>query len=79
MALGFAALERELAHSPATGSFCHGDTPTMADCCLVPQVYNARRFECDLAPYPTIAAIAARCEAVDAFARARPEAQADAQ
>ncbi|MGI4721161.1 MAG: maleylacetoacetate isomerase [Janthinobacterium lividum] len=79
VALGFSALERELAHSPATGDFCHGDTPTMADCYLVPQIYNARRFECDLAPYPAISAIAARCEALDAFARARPEAQADAQ
>ncbi|MEX5746270.1 maleylacetoacetate isomerase [Massilia sp. X63] len=79
VALGLAALERELARSPDTGLFCHGDTPTMADCCLLPQLYNARRFECDLSPYPTIGAIAARCEALDAFARARPEAQADAQ
>ncbi|MEG0885927.1 MAG: maleylacetoacetate isomerase, partial [Janthinobacterium sp.] len=52
--LGLAALEAELARSPHTGTFCHGDTPTLADCCLVPQVYNARRFQCDLAPYPTI-------------------------
>ncbi|RZA32091.1 MAG: maleylacetoacetate isomerase [Lysobacteraceae bacterium] len=79
VALGLAALERELARSPATGRFCHGDTPTMADCCLVPQLYNARRFDCDLSPYPTVAAIAARCEALDAFAQARPEAQPDAQ
>ncbi|WP_027864888.1 maleylacetoacetate isomerase [Massilia alkalitolerans] len=79
VALGLEALERKLARSPATGLFCHGDTPTMADCCLIPQLYNARRFECDLAPYPVIGAIAARCEALEAFAQARPEAQADAQ
>ncbi|MGI4843441.1 MAG: maleylacetoacetate isomerase [Janthinobacterium lividum] len=79
VALGLEALERELARSPSTGLFCHGDTPTMADCCLIPQLYNARRFECDLAPYPIIEAIAARCEALEAFAQARPEAQPDAQ
>lgn len=76
VALGFGALERQLAQS--SGLFCHGDTPTMADCCLVPQLYNARRFGCDLAPYPTLVAIGARCEALEAFARARPEAQPDA-
>jgi len=78
VSLGFAALERQLAHGADTGLFCHGDTPTMADCCLVPQLYNARRFDCDLAPYPTLVAIGERCEAMDAFARARPEAQPDA-
>lgn len=78
VAVGLGALERQLTHSPDTGLFCHGDTPTMADCCLVPQLYNARRFDCDLSPYPTILAIGARCEALEAFANARPEAQADA-
>lgn len=78
VALGLAALETQLTRSPQTGLFCHGDTPTMADCCLVPQLYNARRFDCDLAPYPTIRAIEARCEAMEAFATARPEAQPDA-
>jgi maleylacetoacetate isomerase/maleylpyruvate isomerase len=77
--LGLEALERQLARDPGTGQFCHGDTPTMADCCLVPQLYNARRFECDLAPYPTLVAIAERCEALAAFVRAHPERQADAQ
>ncbi|MGJ7918243.1 maleylacetoacetate isomerase [Massilia sp. LXY-6] len=78
VALGFAALERQLAQSPDTGLFCHGDTPTMADCCLVPQLYNARRFDCDLAAYPTVVAIGARCEALEAFAQARPDTQPDA-
>ena len=79
VALGLAALERQLAGNPATGQFCHGDTPTMADCCLVPQLYNARRFECDLSAYPTLLAIEARCAQLPAFADARPEVQPDAQ
>jgi maleylacetoacetate isomerase/maleylpyruvate isomerase len=79
VALGLEALERQLASDPATGRFCHGDSPTMLDCCLVPQLYNARRFACDLAPYPTVTAIAARCEELQAFADAAPERQADAQ
>lgn len=78
VALGFGALERQLAHGGGAGLFCHGDAPTMADCCLVPQLYNARRFGCDLAPYPTLVAIGARCEALEAFEKARPEAQPDA-
>ncbi|GAB3429874.1 maleylacetoacetate isomerase [Massilia solisilvae] len=78
VALGFGALERQLAHDGGAGLFCHGDTPTMADCCLVPQLYNARRFGCDLAPYPTLVAIGERCEALAAFEKARPEAQPDA-
>jgi len=76
--LGLAALERQLASSPDTGLFCHGDQPTMADCCLVPQLYNARRVDCDLSAFPTIANIGIRCESLDAFARARPDLQPDA-
>ena len=79
VALGLEALETQLARDPDTGRFCHGDTPTLADCCLVPQLYNARRFECDLAPYPTLAAIGERCDELAAFADARPERQADWQ
>lgn len=79
VALGLDALERQLAGNPATGSFCHGDAPTMADCCLVPQLYNARRFDCDLSAYPTILAIEARCAALPAFDNARPELQPDAE
>ena len=77
IAEGFAAIEALLAGSPDTGRFCHGDTPTLADCCLVPQVFNARRFGVDLTAYPTIAAIVAACAALDAFAAAHPANQAD--
>ena len=77
---GFAALEALLT-SPAgaarVGSFCHGDTPGIADCCLVPQVFNARRFKVDLAPYPAIVAIDAACAAIPAFVAAHPSRQAD--
>jgi maleylacetoacetate isomerase len=75
---GFEAVERVLADSSSTGAFCEGDTPTMADCCLVPQVYNARRFGIDMHAFPTIARIEANCLALDAFQRAKPEAQPDA-
>jgi len=75
---GFAAIERVLADSPATGAFCEGDRPTVADCCLVPQVYNARRFALDMAAFPNIARIEAACLAHEAFAAALPERQADA-
>jgi maleylacetoacetate isomerase len=76
---GFAALETELAGSSATGRFCHGDAPTIADCVLVPQVFNASRFGIDLTPYPTIMRIDAACQAVPAFAAAHPSKQADAE
>lgn len=79
IALGLEAFERQLAGAPETGAFCHGDTPTMADCCLVPQLANARANGCDLEAYPTLVAIAARCEELEAFAAARPERQPDAQ
>jgi maleylacetoacetate isomerase len=75
---GFAALETWLAE-PASGAFCHGDRPTLADCFLVPQVYNAERFDCDLAPYPRIRAITARCRELPAFHDAAPERQPDAE
>ncbi|GHA83646.1 maleylacetoacetate isomerase [Modicisalibacter luteus] len=75
---GFDALETLLTDSTATGEFCHGDTPTLADVCLVPQVFNARRFECDMSAYPTIRRIAERCDILDAFKHAAPAAQPDA-
>ncbi|PWK85737.1 maleylacetoacetate isomerase [Fulvimonas soli] len=75
---GFAALEAMLAGSPATGRHCHGDTPGLADACLVPQVYNALRWKLDLAPYPTVARIHAACNELEAFRAAAPEAQPDA-
>ncbi|MEJ2400042.1 MAG: maleylacetoacetate isomerase [Xanthomonadales bacterium] len=78
IARGFAALESWLG-MPDSGAFCHGDAPTLADCFLIPQVYNAERFACDLQPYPRIRAIATRCRALPAFRRAAPEQQADAE
>jgi maleylacetoacetate isomerase len=78
IARGFAALEAWLG-TPASGDFCHGDGPTLADCFLVPQVYNAERFECDIEPYPRIREITARCRALPAFRDASPELQPDAE
>ena len=75
---GFAAFERLLAESPSTGQFCEGDEPTMADVCLVPQVYNARRWSVDMGAFPTIVRIDAECAKLPAFANARPENQPDA-
>ena len=75
---GFAAVEAMLAGHPSTGDFCEGEQPTLADCCLVPQVYNARRFGMDITRYPTIARIEAACLALPAFDAARPESQPDA-
>lgn len=76
---GLEAVEAMLADDPQTGAFCHGDAPTLADCCLVPQVYNARRFDCDIAARPTVLRITERCEAMEAFQRAAPGAQPDAE
>lgn len=76
---GFAALEAMLANSPSTGRYCHGDTPTLADCCLVPQVFNALRFEVDMTRFPTIARIHAACSELDAFSDAHPSKQPDTE
>ena len=76
---GLAPLETRLARSSATGRFCHGDTPGLADCCLVPQVYNAERFNVDMSAYPTIARIHANCAALPAFAAAHPAQQPDSE
>jgi maleylpyruvate isomerase len=73
------ALEALLANDPRTGRYSHGDTPTLADCCLVPQVFNAQRFGVDLAPYPTVARIHAACNALPAFQQAHPSQQPDAE
>ena len=78
IAEGLAALEATLAHDPARGRFCHGDSPGLADCCLVPQLANAYRFKCDVSPYPTLLAIEKNCQALDAFQRAAPARQPDA-
>ncbi len=75
---GLRALEALVTGHPATGAFCHGERPTLADICLVPQLYNARRFACDLSGCPTLVAIDARCAQDPAFAAALPERQHDA-
>lgn len=76
---GFEALETQLAREKATGRFCHGDAPGLADVCLVPQLANARRFHVDLAPYPTLTRIEAACNALPAFVAAAPANQPDAE
>lgn len=63
----------------AAGRFAHGDTPTMADVCIVPQVYNAERFGCDLSAFPAVMAVNAACVELDAFRDAFPENQPDAE
>lgn len=76
---GFSALETALARDPATGRFVHGDHPGLVDCCLVPQMANARRFEVPLDAYPTLVRIDAACRELDAFQQAAPERQPDAE
>ena len=77
--VGLAAVEKLLAGNPRTGSFCHGEAPTMADCCLIPQVFNARRFNCPLDGLPTIRRIVNACEQLPAFQNAAPARQPDAE
>jgi maleylpyruvate isomerase len=76
---GFTALEKRLASHPQTGKFCDGDSPTMADICLVPQIYNANRFNCPMDHYPTLVRINENCLKLPAFAKAHPNLQSDAE
>ncbi len=75
----FTALEKRLSREPQTNTFCHGDAPTMADICLAAQVINNKRFDLDMLPFPTISRIHEACMADDAFARAAPMEQPDAE
>lgn len=76
--LGLQALESELA-AQRSGAFCVGNQPTMADCCLVPQLFNAQRFGVDLSAYPTLQAIDTACQKLPAFRAAHPAAQPDTE
>ncbi|WP_434108338.1 maleylacetoacetate isomerase [Paraburkholderia caffeinilytica] len=76
---GFTTLEAHLAGDPRTGKLCFGDTPTLADACLIPQVFNAQRFKVDTAKFPTIQRIYDHAMQLDAFVRAAPGVQPDAE
>jgi len=75
---GLEVVERQLAGHPGTGRFCHGDTPTLADCTLVPQIHNAQRFDCRLEHVPTVMRIFGECMQLDAFGKTQPSACPDA-
>jgi maleylacetoacetate isomerase len=72
---GLAKFEAEL----GSGKFCYGDAPSMADCCLVPQIFNAKRYNCELAPYPKTTRVFDACMKLEAFDRAQPSKQPDAE
>ena len=72
---GLAKFEAELGKS----KFCYGDSPTMADCCLVPQIFNAKRYNSDLAPYPNTTRVFDACMKLEAFDRAQPSKQPDTE
>jgi len=76
---GMAKLESAMAKTPGTGKYSQGDAPGIADCCLVPQVFNAQRYKCDLAPYPTVMRVFDACMRLESFDRAQPGKQADAE
>lgn len=78
IAEGLAAFEALVFDNPSTGEYCEGEMPSIADCCLVPQLYNARRLQMDLKPYPTLLRIESNCLALPAFQQAAPERQPDA-
>lgn len=76
---GLVTVEQQLASQPATGRFCHGDTPTMADCVLVPQIFNAQRFGCRLDHVPTVMRVFEACMALPAFDGTQPSQCPDAE
>jgi maleylpyruvate isomerase len=77
IAEGFRGLEEDAKRRSDDGRYMFGTTVTLADICIVPQMYNARRLRCDVEPYPTLRSICAYLETLPAFAQAAPEAQAD--
>lgn len=79
IALGFAAVETLLTQSSETDTYCHGNAPTLADICLIPQMANARRVKLDFTPYPTLARIEQTALAHPAFVAAQPMEQPDAE
>lgn len=78
MTRGLQGIEAAVSDGGGSGRFCVGDTPTIADCALVPQIHSARRFAVDLAPFPRIVAIGAACEELPAFSGSAPDRQPDA-
>jgi maleylpyruvate isomerase len=76
---GLTKFEADLLRAPGPGRFCHGDAPGMADCCLVPQIFNAQRYQCDTTPYPATMRVFAECMKIEAFDRAQPSKQPDAE
>lgn len=76
--IGLEAMESMLKREVATGTYCFGELVTLADVCLVPQIYNARRFDCDLSSVPTLLGIEDRCLQLEAFEKATPQNQPDA-
>ena len=76
---GLAKLEAELTAGESSGRFCHQDQPTMADCCLVPQIFNAKRYNSDLSAYPTTMRVFEQCMKLEPFDRAQPSKQPDAE
>jgi maleylpyruvate isomerase len=76
---GLDALEQELSTSADRGRFCFGDTPTIADCCLIPQIYSARRFNVDMSAYPVLSEIESQCLALDPIHAAGPDQQPDTE
>jgi len=77
--VGLEVVEHQIAGHPATGSFCHGDTPTLADCVLVPQIFNAQRLKCKLDHVPEVMRVFEHCMAQEAFQKAHPSACPDAE
>ena len=79
IAEGFSALEADIARRQPNGPYCFGEPLTLADVCLIPQVFNAQRFNCDMSPYPHLMRVFETCNALAAFADAHPSRQPDAE